>query len=168
MAQGRRPQGRQRPLRGYSQHFLNPRGGQSTIQHRVAEGRRQGSQGIDFPDMTKYPCPKGHPLFLVVMVQKLGFHRGHIYIRGALGGASLARYAQRHHLIEFLMGQAMLTLSGPRQKFTERIGPSPGSVPLITGSHIRWTHRSSTNVRQFATIARATAFFCHTQQALGG
>ena len=102
---------------------------------------------------------------LVVGVQELVLYLCHIHLGGALRLARLALQAQVQHLVHPIAGELILGEQAGDGR-PEGVGAAPGGVLLLTGSHVRGTHRavegSATEPHSVTHLHRAV------ETALGG
>ena len=89
--------------------------------------------------MAEEPVAEGQPVGLVVVVEELVLHLGHVHVGRALGLAPLALETEVHHLVEAPAREVGGGHSA-REHRAQGIGPPARRVLLVPGRHVGGAH----------------------------
>ena len=103
-------------------------------------------------------------IFLLVVVQKLYLHFGHVHAGRAFAFAAFAAHAQVHALVHGVAGECV-GAELPRQRQPQGVGAATGQVLLVPRDPVTRTHGTAV---KFAAMAVVVTHLHRHGQAAGG
>src|SRR5499433_2331898 len=146
LAAGREPvgeglagEGGQRPPTIDPRHLLHEPSVGCGARDPVRERRELGTPPRQPADVAEDAIAQRQPIGLVIVVEELVLHLGHVHVGRTLRLAALALETQIHHFIEALAREVR---GGDlaREHGAQRVGPPPRGVLLVARGHVRGAH----------------------------